>query len=128
MGMYGPLTRTREPFYPTRLLCKRFNVKAPANVTVDSRSAAPGEEAGVVDANKRLDVVSQASLDRMMREASWKMPAFTSGGVEGGDLPPAPQPKVQHAAVDVEKNKALEGQKAGEAVFKAIFGGDDEDD
>ncbi|CAO3640653.1 unnamed protein product [Cunninghamella echinulata] len=29
MGIFGPLTRKVKPFYPNRLLCKRFNVKNP---------------------------------------------------------------------------------------------------
>ena len=29
MNMFGPLTRTRTNFYPSRLLCKRFNVANP---------------------------------------------------------------------------------------------------
>ncbi|KAK3708876.1 hypothetical protein LTR37_011206 [Vermiconidia calcicola] len=119
LGMYGPgTTRSRQPFYPTRLLCKRFNVKPPANVDPGASGA---DEAGT----RRQDVVSQSSLERMMREASFKSGGgFVSGGVEGGQDAPAERQKV----VDVERNDALEGQKAGEAVFKAIFGSDDEDE
>ncbi|KAI8078909.1 uncharacterized protein BX664DRAFT_343048 [Halteromyces radiatus] len=29
MNLFGPLTRTIKPFYPNRLLCKRFNVRNP---------------------------------------------------------------------------------------------------
>ncbi|KAK4540562.1 hypothetical protein LTR36_009092 [Oleoguttula mirabilis] len=128
MGMYGPLTRSRLPFYPTRLLCKRFNVKPPANAGVDL-GGAPGGGGKSVDANKRLDVVSQASLDRMMQEANLKPPSFVSGGTEGADR--ADAPTVREASttrVDAEKNDALEGQRAGEAAFRAIFGSDDEEE
>ncbi|KAL7924205.1 hypothetical protein ACQKWADRAFT_319713 [Trichoderma austrokoningii] len=31
MGMFGNLTRSVQDFYPTQLLCKRFNVKPPAH-------------------------------------------------------------------------------------------------
>lgn len=120
MGMYGPLTRSRLPFYPSRLLCKRFNVRPPANVTVD-----PGGEAE----SSKHDVVSQASLDRMMREASFKpVSSFIPGGVEGGREAAHEGGKAQPVEVNVERNEALEGQRAGEAVFKAIFGSDDEDE
>ena len=127
LGMYGPLTRSRQPFYPTRLLCKRFNVKPPANTTVDPESGVAGAAGadGLVDSSRRLDVVSQASLDRMMREASFKPASFVSGGIEGEASVPVRQEPVK---VDSEINVALEGQKAGDAVFKAIFGSDDEDD
>lgn len=130
MGMYGPLTRSKQPFYPSRLLCKRFNVKPPPHVAAGS-SAAEGE-GETVGENRRLDVVSQASLNKMMMEASFKPPGFVSGGTEGGteqqQSAAAPPAQYQAAEVDVEKNDALEGQKAGDEVFKAIFGTDDEDD
>ena len=129
MGMYGPLTRSRQQFYPTRLLCKRFNVRAPAHV---DPSGALGTHADMAEpgSSRTQEVVSQASLDRMMREASFGgKPGFVSGGLEGGENEiGARSVKVQPERIDVEKNEALEGQKAGEAVFKAIFGSDDEDD
>ncbi|KAI4862647.1 DUF1604-domain-containing protein [Hypoxylon rubiginosum] len=34
-GMYGSMTRSVADFYPTRLLCKRFNVRPPAHVQPD---------------------------------------------------------------------------------------------
>ena len=133
LGMFGPgLTRSRAKFFPTRLLCKRFNVKAPANV---DPGAAEGEEgAGASGGTK--DVVSQASLDRMLREANWGGLAgssgggkwFVSGGVEGGSEAAATPARQAPDRVDVEKNEALEAQRAGEEVFKAIFGSDAEDD
>ncbi|KAF2486788.1 hypothetical protein BDY17DRAFT_292114 [Neohortaea acidophila] len=129
MGMYGPMTRSRIPFFPPRLLCKRFNVRPPANVGVD-----PGGEGGEgggarVGENRRLDVVSQASLDRMMSEASFKSGGaagggFTSAGVEGGEDQSGQ--RRQWATVDAERNDALEASRAGEEVFKAVFGNDDE--
>ena len=125
LGMYGTLTRSRQPFYPTRLLCKRFNVRPPANVIVDPGGAPdPNGDAG----SSRLDVVSQASLDRMMRETSFRPAgsAFVSGGEDGSSA--AFAARAELPVVDVERNEALEGQKAGEAVFKAIFGSDDEDE
>ena len=78
------------------------------------------------------DLVNQASLDRMAREASWTGmtggKGFVSGGVEGGDgsvVKPASTPPDR---VDAEKNEALEGERPGENIFKAIFGSDDEDE
>ncbi|KAI6974959.1 hypothetical protein KC355_g11456, partial [Hortaea werneckii] len=64
-------------------------------------------------------------------EASWNRggTSFVSGGTEGAQQEGVQAEKARAPAeVDVEKNEALEGQKAGEAVFKAIFGSDDEDD
>jgi G patch domain-containing protein 1 len=39
-----------------------------------------------------------------------------------------PVVKREEIVVDAEKNEALEGQRAGEAVFKAIFGDDSDED
>ena len=36
LGMFGPLTRSSQTFFPTRLLCKRFNVPPPAHVQPDN--------------------------------------------------------------------------------------------
>ncbi|WPG99499.1 DUF1604 domain protein [Acrodontium crateriforme] len=126
MGMFGPLTRSTEPFYPTRLLCKRFNVKPPATLAADPLNTQNSANDGVSE-SKRLDIVSQSSLDRMMQEANIRPPSFVSGGTEGiqdGTMT-VTQP---HVEVNAETNDALEGQRAGEAVFKAIFGSDDEDE
>lgn len=35
LGMFGAMTRSTADFYPTRLLCKRFNVRPPAHVQPD---------------------------------------------------------------------------------------------
>ena len=80
------------------------------------------EESERVAEGKRLDVVSQASLERMMREASFKPVGggFVSGGSEVGD-----ERTSQRAQVDAEKNDALEGQRADDDVFRAVFGGED---
>lgn len=118
MGMYGPLTRKREPFYPTRLLCKRFNTRPPTNVAAGSSAS---EDAGEqLDKAQRLKLVGKASIEMMMRDARvTSIPAGESANLE----------KVApRAVVDAEKNEAIEGEKAGQDVFKAIFGSDHEDD
>jgi len=133
-GMYGPLTRSKHLFYPTRLLCKRFGVKPPANTGVDpSESGTAGSGAG----EGTSGLVSQAAMDRMMMHASHGhgLPRFAkAAGVEGGsgdgqfgsDAPAAVA--VEHeiepeerARVDVETNEALEGQRADEGVFRSVF-------
>lgn len=52
--MYGPMTRSVADFYPTRLLCKRFNVRPPAHATTaddaaPSSTRAAGSTASVYD-------------------------------------------------------------------------------
>lgn len=126
MGMYGPMTRSRHTFFPTRLLCKRFNVKPPANVAVDPGGAPDGTD-DVVPENRRLDVVSQASIARMMQEANFNKPGgFVSAGTVGGEVS-NDRSRYEPAEMDAERNHALERQRAGEDVFRAVFGGEDED-
>lgn len=136
IGMFGPMTRSRVQFYPTRLLCKRFNVKAPAHA--DPGNAPAGKEAAEgggggsgggsgsgsgSGGNGRLDLVSQASLDQMIQEASKNKPQTQAGGDTAAET------VVRRTEpVDPEVNAALEGQRAGEDVFKAIFGDDSDDE
>lgn len=122
IGMFGSLTRSRQKFHPTRLLCKRFGVKPPADVAADPDSAPSGGGNG--DANaKRGDLVSQASINRMMMHANPGLPTFASGGVEGGQISGMASGAMRDgtARVDADVNEALEGQKPDESVFKSVF-------
>lgn len=142
MNMFGPLTRSRLPFFPTRLLCKRFNVKPPPNVSVDPGGApdAPSGGSGAgggggSGSGKSLELVSQTSLNRMMADANWNRGGgtggggggFVAGGTEGGEQE-GQSKEVEVEVVNAERNAALEGQKAGEAVFNSIFGNDSEEE
>jgi len=136
LGMFGPMTRSRIDFYPTRLTCKRFGIKPPAHVVTD-----PGAEPGGGDErgpeerprDSRLDVVGKESLEAMMREAAKNRfggdGAATTEAVDkyGEDATPQPIPQASTQVVDVERNDALEGQRAGEELFKSIFGDDDDE-
>ncbi|KAH7323656.1 hypothetical protein BKA65DRAFT_598225 [Rhexocercosporidium sp. MPI-PUGE-AT-0058] len=124
LGMYGPMTRSSKEWYPSRLLCKRFNVKPPGHVQPGATEH--GEE-NLASRKLAPDVVSQSSIDEMMR-ASYQQ---RHDGVVGATTEPVAAPvEVQKevVVVDAERNDALEGQKAGEAVFKAIFGDDSDDE
>lgn len=115
--MYGPVTRSIIEFFPTRLLCKRFNVKPPDHVDTTGgngeRELASWEPTGTA----HRELVSKGQLTEMMRAArgdeSYMLPEVT---------------KMAAPRVDTETNEALEGEKAGEDVFKAIFGDSDEED
>lgn len=122
LGMYGPMTRTSKDWYPTRLLCKRFNVKPPAHVQPGTTENA--EEPARIMAPS---LVSKAAIDDMMQQAGNNNPRQGDDGIKLEE--PAPVEKPKAVVIDVERNEALEGQRAGEAVFKAIFGdGSDDDD
>ncbi|KAB8238937.1 hypothetical protein ETB97_007594 [Aspergillus alliaceus] len=120
IGMFGPMTRSSISFYPSRLLCKRFNVKPPDHVQSDPsepvrRSDPPGrrfQSAGYQTTGPK-ELVSQEVMDQLLLEAD-----ASSGATE------KPKPIV----VEPERNEALEAERPGDEIFKAIFGSDDEDD
>ncbi|PLB34638.1 putative G-patch domain protein [Aspergillus candidus] len=112
IGMFGPMTRSSISFYPARLLCKRFNVRPPGHVQQDPGASAPSGGAQTAPGPKEL--VSQAVMNELVHAV----------GATSGSAPP-PRPPV---VVEPERNDALEADRPGEAVFKAIFGSDDEDE
>lgn len=127
IGMFGPMTRSTISFYPGRLLCKRFNVKPPSNVQQDpeeqqqprgppfaagERFQSAGHQAPAHTGPKEL--VSRDVLNQLMVD---------SGRAEMGTGTAREQ-----VVVEPERNEALEAERPGEAVFKAIFGSDDEDE
>ncbi|KAI9840683.1 MAG: hypothetical protein M1837_001359 [Sclerophora amabilis] len=137
-GMYGPMTRSVQQFFPTRLLCKRFNVKAPSHVQIDPDKAGGGAESrfppgggyqpgsSAPPPSKSLALVSNSALDEMARESGESV-----GGGGGSSTPAKPRAEEEEKAavvVDAERNEALEAARPGDAVFKAIFGSDDEDE
>jgi G patch domain-containing protein 1 len=134
LGMYGPMTRTSFPFHPSRLLCKRFNVKPPP----DMPAAADADADSAGFRGRTEEAVSKSAMDKMLHEVLSKgAPALQRPAWMGAPPaePPAPSAasaapaQAGHATVDVEKNDALAQGRAPEDVFKAIFGdGDDDDD
>ncbi|KAI9814459.1 MAG: hypothetical protein M1827_003315 [Pycnora praestabilis] len=142
VGMYGPMTRSIQQFYPTRLLCKRFNVKPPAHVQLDPdkppdsagrHAAAEGRfQPGGYQTHSsaipgaKLELVSKEAIDNMLRDSRPNTQAQPVGGVSG-DIPVIAE-KTKEVVVDAERNEALEGERAGAAIFMAIFGSDNEDE
>ncbi|KAI0887824.1 DUF1604-domain-containing protein [Annulohypoxylon maeteangense] len=141
MGMYGSMTRKVADFYPTRLLCKRFNVRPPAHVQPDPEREGGGVGGGAGVAKGRAADPFRAfvsggvysenamTLDELVRSAGTEAqtPAQVGEAVtvpEGTLKPQAPQ-----VVVNAEVNEVLEGKRAEDDVLKAIFGdsSDDED-
>jgi G patch domain-containing protein 1 len=133
VGMFGLMTRSTQDFYPTRLLCKRFNVKPPAHVQLDpDRTAEDGGEdvttgrfhSGDGQPGRNLELVSKSALNDILSESGGRNQHLIPLGIvsEAADLE---QPI--EGFVDPDRNEALEGERAGEAVFKAIFGDDDDE-
>lgn len=127
LGMYGPMTRSEKDWHPTRLLCKRFGVQPPKHVQPGATEHA---DEGPLR-NAAPDLVSRSKIDEMMMQGNrnWKEDS-TGISQSQSQTPEVTMEEVPPAQVviDTEKNEALEGQRAGEAVFKAIFGDDSDDD
>ncbi|KAI0026196.1 DUF1604-domain-containing protein [Xylariomycetidae sp. FL0641] len=110
LGMYGAMTRSVTDFFPARLLCKRFNVPAPAHVQPDG----PVESRSNPISTPYSSVTADAAvtIDDLIREAQ-----AASERVET-------QPEKQETGAEVkpEINEAVEGKRAEEDVLRAIFG------
>jgi G patch domain-containing protein 1 len=125
LGMYGPMTRSSFPFHPSRLLCKRFNVKPPPDMP-------PGFDTASGFKSQTEEAVSKSAMEMLQHEFLTNAPAIQRpawmGQAPEASVPAATAtvPQTGHATVDVEKNDALTNERASEDVFKAIFG-DDED-
>ncbi|KAK0708322.1 hypothetical protein B0H67DRAFT_495742 [Lasiosphaeris hirsuta] len=127
IGMFGTLTRSVTDFYPTRLLCKRFNVRAPAHVQPDEDvvSGKPSRP----DTSSQFGVydnITPIPQELLALEFSSGVDGASANAVRDGE---ALKPLTAQTIVDSSKNEALEGKRAGEGVFRAIFGdSDDEED
>ncbi|KAJ4367330.1 hypothetical protein N0V83_006911 [Neocucurbitaria cava] len=136
LGMYGAMTRSSFPFYPSRLLCKRFNVKPPPDMPPESDTG--GDGGNFKTKSQTEEAVSKSAMDKMLHEVLTNGPATAiqrpawMGQVAGESGPTgaaaAASQLAEHATVDVEKNEALSNERASEDVFKAIFGDDDDDE
>ena len=142
LGMYGPLTRSIESWFPTRLLCKRFNVKPPAHVHVDPGDAPDMAAAAASEKSmpthsatlpqKRLELVGKRDMDDLKMSGGgqgMKGLSFEIGEGQGGSEDAGQDSgDIEASVVDTERNEALEKERPGEDIFKAIFGSDSEDD
>lgn len=109
INMYGYLTRSTTEFYPTRLLCKRFNVKDPHPV-----GSAEEEPKETVDTS----LINAEAVKELKREAR-ATGTYDLANVE------IPEEAVE---VHADRNDVLEGERAGDEVFKSIFGEDSDDE
>src|SRR5579859_1746463 len=110
INMYGYLTRTTPEFYPTRLLCKRFNVKDPHPVP-----AGEEENKAAVDTS----LVNAEAVKELKREAR---------GVASGTYDLASVEVDIPVEVHPDRNEVLEGERVGEEIFKSIFGEDSDEE
>lgn len=149
VGMYGPLTRSVAEFFPSRLLCKRFNVRPPAHVAADPdlATASSGNNNGAVAATpetqapthstalpqRRLELVGKRDVEEMVRERGMGMKREARGEEEGAGSSRKDEEEGRRRGqedetatmvVDPDRNEALERERPGDAVFRAVFGSD----
>ena len=117
MGMYGHMTRSVQDFFPSRLLCKRFNVKAPAHSMPDPESE--GNNA----APSQLHHHHHRKDDQLLEDETAISFAPPLKPVE---IKPEPvQASTGEVEVVRDRNEAVEGLTAHEDVLWAIFGDSD---
>lgn len=119
IGMFGRMTRSQGDFFPTKLVCKRFGVPHPLNVQ-------PDNEDGQSTPARPEQPVSGADIDDLVNEASRR--AQQQAGARTTEGPAAQAEAAKDIIIDVERNEALEAEKASEAVFQSIFGDDSAED
>jgi G patch domain-containing protein 1 len=130
LGMFGLLTRSVTVFAPTRLLCKRFNVKPPAHFVPDSTPAAsisvPATASSYANLAHQASVLPQGRLeppvkdesDIRMRVKDEDNAGTSANGLEG--------PRA--IVIDPERNEALERERPDDAIFRAVFGGESDEE
>ncbi|KAG0365789.1 hypothetical protein BGZ54_006204 [Gamsiella multidivaricata] len=121
MGMFGPLTRTIVDFYPSKLLCKRFNVPNPHPDHKES-----GREAA-------KDLLDKDTLDRMMisrkpGEGITSEDSISKSRKESASAD-AQEDVGTEAVVEEETSKEAEviQERPPMDIFKAIFDNSDSD-
>lgn len=117
MGMFGPMTRSIFNFYPSRLLCKRFNVSMPEHASQPPQPSQmpPASILGMPSSSgPQNPPVSHGSLKPQSEELSI-----------ASALTPT---QAEMTTSDPGRNEALEQPKPDQALFKAVFGSDSEDD
>ncbi len=107
MGMFGHQTRTVEDFFPTRLLCKRFNVKDPHPDAKASSNA-------VASAQNEGEMLNQSVMQDILQEAA-------GDGLVG-------MPVLEHQMVNEGMNETLEVDRPDMSIFRAIFGADSDEE
>ncbi|KAI9246375.1 hypothetical protein BY458DRAFT_543001 [Sporodiniella umbellata] len=148
MKMFGALTRTVKPFYPNRLVCKRFNVPNPhpdVAQTADAnvgRSHAGSKEALSKESmesmlNKRMPLKFTSSIETNIDD-----PLLQAVIPKPSDRGPSSESKAPTVGIDKqpesdnplenneekEDGKDLDYERPSMDIFKAIFDDSDSED
>ncbi|EMR64520.1 putative g patch domain-containing protein 1 protein [Eutypa lata UCREL1] len=101
LGMYGSMTRSVADFYPSRLLCKRFGVRPPANAGMEQEGGGGGAggggapswydsisgnniNSGSASSSGGFASAGAMTLDEMMRQAQAQAAASSAAAGGGG--------------------------------------------
>jgi G patch domain-containing protein 1 len=125
MGMFGPMTRSVISFYPSRLICKRFNVQPPEQLDDGSDI---NNSSGRRGRPSQFDAFEYEPETRVTATLAIKNESDTAGENGANSMFSDPEQPEQVARINPEKNEALEQERPGQDVFRAIFGSDDKDD
>ncbi|KOS22728.1 G patch domain-containing protein 1 [Escovopsis weberi] len=128
MGMFGTMTRSVQDFYPTRLLCKRFNVKAPAHAS--RANGEPGPEPPV--STEASALYSYARTPTVTGPAVGAAGAADIAQDAGGAVLLTPKGETSEGPsndeVRPDENKAVDAAAANADLLRAVFGDSDDDD
>lgn len=133
-GNFGPLTRTVEPWYPARLLCKRFNVADPHPEGAPQSTSTTDPFGQPTASQSQSDVLNSSAMDSMMQERKANNSgdgflggvSFSSGVSSAAATPPQTAEVAEED--DVRGQDVLSYEKPSIDIFKAIFASDDEDE
>ena len=136
LDMFGALTRTVKPFYPVRLLCKRFNVPNP------HPAGQTGEDEGEDDADDK-DLLNKATMEELRRDGGYSAPTsfYDTSSVSGatdapdaapkaatGEAPPKPIGSVGLGEDETQGKNTLTYERPSMDLFKAIFAESEDED
>ncbi len=123
------MTRSTADFFLHGCSAREFNVKPPAHVQPDQDPAAESTKqneypsrfaSGGYPGTQQEPVAPRTQA----KSGGSEIPAHGPGPAEATNSPASrPEP-----VIDASKNEALEGKRAGEEVFRAIFGDSDDDE
>lgn len=127
MGMFGPMTRSVSNFFPTRLLCKRFGVPVPTHGAGNGNATPNAEPSAAAAVQLRSFASAAFQVDASSAVNVPKKGGDGKGNPDLGALETEREQPTASVAMDPDRNEALDQERPGQAVFKAIFGSDDED-
>lgn len=118
IGMYGRLTRSVVDFYPTRLLCKRFNIRPPPT---NDLSNPPDDSAATTGQDETPDIHGVVAVH--------KTAETTNQPVSSADRHVQPPMSTLKASIKMEdQTPQTAPQRPADDVFRAVFGDSSDDE